>query len=215
MLPSDLNLVFNFQWRRGLIYRILPANALSTLNLKGGLMKARTKFFHGNEKGQTIIESVMCMLVIFLIFFGLLQIFYLSVAQMITDYSAFKSARSASVGFADYIVARAGRVGSLGAAGQWLNRSPNVSLGPSDSIIRDYNQGVRWINYEYWYSFNNSTNTDFGCLIERDMGGMVQATGQFNNYPINFPMSGAFTSSKDLDITANGKVMDSGVFFLE
>jgi hypothetical protein len=47
---------------------------------------------------------MISLMLLCLILFGLLQIVYLSVAQMFTQYSAYKAARAYTVGFADHIV---------------------------------------------------------------------------------------------------------------
>ena len=44
-----------------------------------------------SECGSAMIEAVICMLLICLILFGLLQVFYSAAAQMVTDYSAFRA----------------------------------------------------------------------------------------------------------------------------
>jgi len=176
---------------------------------------ACTKIFHKNEKGQAIIESVMCMLVTFLILFGLLQIFYLSVAQMITDYSAFTSARSAAVGFLNDKVIRNARVASIGASGR-LVMGGAYGLNQDESMwIQDYIGGNRELDYEYWYSANNSTNTSLSLSVDTNSGGMSRSLILFNNYPINFPMKGAFTNADSTDIRAEGGIMNSCVFFTE
>lgn len=167
------------------------------------------------EKGQTIIESVMCMLVICFILFGLLQLFYLSVAQMITDYSAFTSARSAAVGFLNDKVIRNARVASIGASGNLVSGGVSGLNQPESMWIEDYITGTREINYEYWYSANNSTNTSLSLSVEPNSGGMSRSFILFNNYPINFPMKGAFTNADSTDIQAEGGIMNSCVFFTE
>ena len=81
------------------------------------------------ERGSTMIEAVICMLIICLILFGLLQIFYITAAQMITDYSAFRAARSETVGFNEEIVEREGRLKAIAASGRICRRA--VLLGAS------------------------------------------------------------------------------------
>jgi hypothetical protein len=161
------------------------------------------------------------MLVICLILFGLLQLFYLSVAQMITDYSAFTSARSAAVGFADYIVSRNARVASIGASGRLITGDSGYTSNPLSQFqaeyirIQEYLSGLRYIEYEYWFSYNNSTNTSLGLSVNPDSGGLASSTTQFNNYPINFPMKGAFTSAESTDIKADARIISAGSFFIE
>ncbi len=135
-----------------------------------------------HENGSTILESLLCMIIICLVLFGLMQFFYVMVAQMLTDYAAFYTARSKSVGFADYLSDRAGRVASIGASGPIINAIDlqnntgsysTVDLGTSFSnplsqlsyeraTIPEYIQGIRRMDYEYWGTAGDPVSyTDF------------------------------------------------------
>lgn len=50
------------------------------------------------------------MFVIFLVLFGLLQVFYFVIGQYFIDYAAIRGARSRAVGFRDYLIGREVRV---------------------------------------------------------------------------------------------------------
>ena len=86
--------------------------------------KFRRKTEHSAEKrlqrGSAIVEGVISMLLICLILFGLLQIFLLYTTQEFTDYTAFRSARSLSVGFADELTALEVRARALPVSGTVL-----------------------------------------------------------------------------------------------
>ena len=53
------------------------------------------------EHGSAILESFLSMILLGMILFGILQLFQLVLADMVTDYAAFRGARSAAVGFRD------------------------------------------------------------------------------------------------------------------
>ena len=172
-----------------------------------------------NEKGQSIVEAVMCMLLVCLILFSLLQIFYISVAQMFTNYAAFSSARSRSVGFASYLVNRNARVAAIGASGDLITNDGGYDENPLSQFaaeyirIQEYLMGVREIEYEYWETANNDSDTSLGINVTEGVNTVESRVG-FNNYPMDFPMRGAFTESENVDIQATGSVMNYESFYL-
>ena len=176
-----------------------------------------------SQRGQALVESVICMLLICLVLFGLLQVFYLYVAQMVFDYASFATARSSSVGFADYLVSRSSRVASIGASGELLYPQEGVaSLGDPLSQcafekirIPEYLQGISYLNYEYW----NPGNNDLGSMIYytdmRSLDGSLETSVTGSNYPLEMPMREAYTSSKSVDIRGTAGVMDYSSDFLQ
>ncbi|MFA6566776.1 MAG: hypothetical protein WCS96_01055 [Victivallales bacterium] len=115
----------------------------------------------GDARGQTIVESLMCSMIIMIILVGLLQIFHIGVAKLLTDYSAFRTARSSCVGFADYLLDRSSRVGAIGASGKMLETqnsaefsSPMAQFAAEEFMIPEYISGNRWLKYEYWFGEN-------------------------------------------------------------
>lgn len=114
-----------------------------------------------DAKGQTIVESLICSIIIMIILVGLLQIFQIGVAKLLTDYSAFRTARSSCVGFADYLLDRSSRVGAIGASGKMLEAqnstefsSPMAQFAAEEFMIPEYIAGNRWLKYEYWFGEN-------------------------------------------------------------
>ena len=162
------------------------------------------------QRGQAILESTLCMLfVLFLVLFGLLQVYHLAIANLFSDYSAVVAARSSSVGFADYLVERIGRCAAIGASGRLSNPPNNDSNSPlalyqvEKGLIPRYIQGVEWIDYEYWdgdrYNFSHKSGSDStagsaGEEVPRTTIGIQQspngstgtttATAVFNDYPL-------------------------------
>lgn len=199
-----------------------PENLYSKGRQMKYIFKKTAAVLRKREKGQTISEAIMCMLILCLIFFGLLQIFYISVAQMITDYSAFTAARCRAVGFADYLVHRNARVAAIGASGaitypegdaMTYSNSPLQQFGAESIRIPEYISGERWLDYEYWRG-DNDEGTYLGVGISNGIN-TVRATSQFHSYPLDFPMRAAFTNSETVDISGNAQIMDYASYYLE
>ena len=163
-----------------------------------------------DASGQTIVESLMCSMVIMIILVGLLQIFHIGVAKLLTDYSAFRTARSSCVGFADYLIDRSSRVGAIGASGKMLESqnstefsSPMAQFAAEEFMIPEYISGNRWLKYEYWFGENTYAEPYYYGYdttganpvappqttlwnLHSTMGGAVNDSVTFNNYPFPF-----------------------------
>ena len=105
--------------------------------------------------GAAIVESLLAMFVIFLVLFGLLQVFYFVVGQYFIDYAAIRGARSRAVGFREYLIQREVRVNALPASGDivapTLDENSLVDrMIKERSYINSYIGGYRWLEYEYW-----------------------------------------------------------------
>jgi hypothetical protein len=118
------------------------------------------------ENGQAILESILTMMVLLLVLLGLLQIFQLAAAKILTNYSAFRSLRSYVVGFDDYLIRRSARVAAIGASGKITSpdndeySSPLEQFAAEEFMIPDYLSGDRWLEYEYWLG-ENEYDTDY------------------------------------------------------
>ncbi len=126
------------------------------------------------QRGEAIVEGMISMLLLCLVLFGLLQVFYLTVAQMLVQYSAFTAARASSVGIADYLVDRFSRTAVAGASGSILTPpssfSSMVSQAGSETLATyssssdpdawgffpRYHAGVSWLEYEFWAGKNKT-----------------------------------------------------------
>ena len=165
----------------------------------------------GGEAGQAIVETMLTMIILCLLLFGLLQVFQIAVADMLTSYSAFMAGRSYAVGFSaegggqDWrnLVGRAAKVAAIGASGKrvWpdddgytVNNEVDAEIGV---LVPEYIEGRRDLEYEYWYGGNEydyafyragvappSTNFDYTMTEQGD--GMVEAETTFSDYP--FPI---------------------------
>lgn len=155
---------------------------MEAIDIKQSVLKRiKKKFiFRNSESGQTIVESVLTLLILCLILFGLLQIFHLSIAQMLTDYSAFCTARSYSVGFDDYLVGRTSRVAAIGASGHMTYPEDSTSnsalelLAEEEIRIPEYIQGDRWLNYQYWHGNTLEDNEYDSRYWNTDGGGKYE-----------------------------------------
>ncbi|OGV32237.1 MAG: hypothetical protein A2020_14565 [Lentisphaerae bacterium GWF2_45_14] len=191
------------------------------------------------ECGQTILESTLSMLLLCLILMGLLQLFHLYVAQMLTDFSAFYTARSRSVGFADYIVERAGKALVVAASGPRSYPEENTSdegvssssTSADEMMLHEYLSGERWLEYQYWSGQNEYgsewssraevSNTYFTQESSSLNNGLVESTVFFTNYP--FPIFDLMDpdrvwfegTGENTLINATSEVADYSIFYLE
>jgi len=130
-----------------------------------------------SERGATIVESLMCILLLCLIFFGLMQIFQWSMAQMLTEYSSFYAAKANSLGYSHSIVQRASRIAITGASGEDTSAVPTVApynqsnLSSAAEEYMSYAQyGPSGINFEYWEPDNVSNDTPIIEVSYSDAG---------------------------------------------
>lgn len=154
----------------------------------------------GNNKGQTIVENMLCMLIICIILIGFLQIFNIAVAKFLSSYSAYRAARSYSVGFRDFLITRSVRVAGIGASGKIIEPdsqeygSPMSQFASERLMIPEYQSGARWMEYEYWlggntydYNYYNSEvqppETTLNSTSYETGSSTVDMNSNFNNYP--------------------------------
>ena len=183
------------------------------------------------ERGSTMIEAVICMLVICLILFGLLQVFYVTAAQMITDYSAFRAARSETVGFNEEIVEREGKLKAIAASGRMRfpidMTSESTGSYPFSSAIGqfywerlaiiDYMKMRRTLKYEYWhpeYNVNKNHSTSY-TVTSVSQGDTFTAYAKFLDYPWIMPMRGAFVTEGKLNIEGKSELSRQSTMYLE
>jgi len=184
------------------LYRkILSTSGVNTLMLKARFL---IRGMHQSESGQAIVETTLTMIVICLLLFGLLQIFQIAVADMITSYSSFFAARSYAVGFsADgegapwwrQLVRKAAMVRAIPASGKRI--FPEDNENEQNVIWRYLTEHGQWLEYEYWrggneydYIFyrNDVTppTTSFSISPTSDSSYMIEMDTRFYNYP--FPI---------------------------
>lgn len=161
------------------------------------------KILAGKESGQAIVETTLTMIIICLLLFGLLQIFQIAVADMITNYSAFYAGRSYAVGFsADEngpwwrnLVNKAARVRAIPASGKRI--FPEGDANEQDVIWRYLTESGQWVEYEYWWGENEydylfyregvqPPSTHFSITPNETNSFTIDMNTSFSNYP--FPM---------------------------
>ena len=181
-----------------------------------------------NQRGATIVESMICMLLLCMVLFGLLQIFQWTMAKMVCEYSSFYAAKASAYGFADTIVVNAGRVAATAASGQDTG-SDKEPLQYQCSDVTDYRQKLAiraqnymvnsdtTINYAYWQYgqsvgnsavlyiplINNQSPTITATVSVLNMPLLDPGVSIFVKNPNNpeFPEEGQqfwFTSDKDI-----------------
>ena len=196
--------------------------------MKRSEMKKRSSL---NYRGSTIIEAVISMLLICLILFGLLQFFYYAAAQMVTDYAAFRAARSESVGFKDTLVTMEGRMKAISASGRMrvpydmtqdevANQSNTSTIGQyyyERLAIIDYMENRRPLAYEYWApQYNTSQNHETTLTIKSsNMGNSFTEKAVFTDYPWIMPFRKAFVTDGKIDIKGESKMSRHSAQYLE
>jgi hypothetical protein len=157
-----------------------------------------------SESGQAIVETTLTMIILCLLLFGLLQVFQIAVAEMITSYSSFYASRSYAVGFsADgngapwwrQLVNKAARVRAIPASGKRI--FPEGYENEQNVIWRYLTEHNQWLEYEYWrgendydYIFYNRDvtppSTHFSISPNTNTFYMIDMHARFTDYP--FPM---------------------------
>ena len=121
------------------------------------------------EHGSAILESFLCMILIGLILFGILQLFQLALADMIAEYAAFRGARSHVVGFRELFARREALIKSVPASGPMSAPNPYTYPGYSSnptatekSLLRSFMLGEQDVTYSYWKKFKRF-HTNYHC----------------------------------------------------
>lgn len=136
------------------------------------------------------------MFLLFLILFGLLQIFYFAAGTMFTDYAALRGIRSHIVGFREYLVRREVQVNAIGGSGQIVtprvDQSSFAGFATEKSYVNSYLNGYRRLEYEFWNGRSGQTLDSFKGIstpthLEHrvsEEGGLAKLTVQFKNYAL-------------------------------
>ena len=181
-------------------------------------MRTRRK----GERGSAIVETLFSMLLLFMILFGILQLFQLALADMIADYAAFRGARSASVGFRERIAEREALIKSVPASGALVY--PDYSaygdyqfVDSEKELLKNYQQSRQNVQYAYWsgkelyhtnylcpYYGEPMTGTCSNCCHstrvditmrpgDNTVSDEVFFEFKFRKYPLNIPLYDWFT----------------------
>ncbi|UDQ98619.1 hypothetical protein AAEX28_00685 [Lentisphaerota bacterium WC36G] len=154
------------------------------------------------EQGQVVVENLICILLICLIFFGILQLFFMFIADSVVSYGSFTTARSISVGFKPKRAHVAAEISTIPAAGKRLKPINLYDSYANQSalllMVEEYIRGDRTISYEYWRGdnefsdstapFNEERRTYLFMNESEKHGDGVEAEVGFDNYPLAMPM---------------------------
>ena len=194
------------------------------------------------EHGSAILESFLSMILLGLILFGILQLFQLVLADMVTDYAAFRGARSAAVGFRDEYAIREALIKSVPASGSMVtpNRGGYSSwnaVATEQSLLRGYMEGDRHVEYANWVGVDRY-HMNYKCprygeplvggcsLCSRGRNHYVRASAngfdqtmrfrfEFVNYPLDIPLHDWLTGRDSIDISGESELTNHSSAFLE
>lgn len=122
-----------------------------------------------------MVESVMAVLVISLVFFGLFYLSHLLTVKILLSHAAARSARARAVGLNDFMCRKAARVAVTAVAGEcrWptgVGRSTILLRLPRYLLTRDEAEAAGCLDFEYWHSLKvapgekTKVKMDFECL---------------------------------------------------
>ena len=163
--------------RGGLLRRTSPAQTPADGVVSGTQVRAlRACLKRRGEHGAAVLETFLSMLLIMLVLFGALQIFQLALAQMMADYSAFRGARSLSVGFDEDWAIIESKVKAVPASGHIIIPGENhnnkyfvrssLPLATEKILLTDYmEQDDRYkdLSYTMWNGRRAQYHTDYRC----------------------------------------------------
>ena len=161
-------------------------------------------------------ETLLVMLLICLVFFGLMQVFHLAVAQMLADYSAWSATRAHVVGFDEQLTRRSAEVASIGASGKMTRSGSGAGTGVDSvsqqeqfefevSRIPYFIMGELYLEYDHWNTQyeaeqNDGVKDDETHLdIEIDDASLLTSTVKvnFKKYPLMFLTGSSAESRQD------------------
>lgn len=128
------------------------------------------------------------MLLLGFILFGALQLFQLVLADMITDYAAFRGARSASVGFKEEYAFREALIKAAPISGTII--TPDIAsysgfsrnaVETEKSLLTSFMEGTNEMQYAYWIGAEH-VHTNYECphYGERLTSGCKICGGQYD-----------------------------------
>ena len=110
---------------------------------------------------STLVESVMVICVLFLFFFGLLQIMEWFYGFIFCQYSAYYASKGMALGYKDFFTLRAARVAAISISGPFLGH--DVSAGRASDLKYAENYMTRGdssgVWYQYWGTRSNPDDT--------------------------------------------------------
>ena len=196
-------------------------------------------------RNASILESFFALFVLLLILFGVLQLYQFITAAMVTEYAAFRAARSSAVGFSDYLVDREARIKAIPVSGAMVEPYSSKEFGAGQAVaeqnaIERYMIGERYMDYEYWHSkimthksyrcplygkptlgsschFCKITHTDGTNLAvtQHVSGDTTTAEVSFNHYPLTMPLYEIFSKKGNITLTKSAELTNHASIFLD
>ena len=181
------------------------------------------------SRGASIVETLLCFFVLFLVLFGMLHISYFFIGQYFADYAALRGARSRAVGFAEYLVNREAKINAIGASGFLVQPSltgfhtENAQYRSSQfqsekTLIQRFISGARYIEYEYWNGFSPrdpSIRTTFRTQVPSSGGRQTGVTAVFRDYASVDKWVGAMFFRDGIHLQGKTLLTDHSQDFLE
>jgi len=202
--------------------------------MRGGNTYAQRK----GEHGSAILESFLSMILLGMILFGVLQLFQLIVTSMVTDYAAFRGARSAAVGFKDEYAYREAEVKVAPVSGHRIRPNDgNNTLNHDKALLKTYLAGEADIEYSTWKG-KSIYHTDYHCPLYGqplsgtcsvcnlnsyshtdisvwELGDIMKFKFEFVDYPLDIPLHDLFTDNETLDISGEAELTNHSAAYLE
>ena len=197
------------------------------------------------EHGSAILETFLSMILLGMILFGILQIFQLAVTDMVTDYAAFRGARSAAVGFKDEFSFREALIKAAPVSGSLVTPDPSTFAGmrwnsveTEKSLLRGFMEDRNVVEYADWvgveqlhtnykcphYGERLTASCDI-CGSKRNNNHYVRAavngvdtihfSFDFVNYPLNVPLHDWLTGKDSITISGDAELTNHSAAFLE
>lgn len=144
--------------------------------------------FRRRQRGASLLEAMIALCVLFLLFFGLLQIFHWCVAELFCEYAAYYSAKGLALGYRPELAWRSGRVAAIGISGR---REGGDGAGGDERVLaerymtRGDASGVR---YRYWVPRTGSDEPELHLSGRSDPldeeNGIITSTVRLRNAPL-------------------------------
>lgn len=195
-------------------------------------MYARRK----GEHGSAILESFLSMILLGMILFGILQLFQLIVTDMVTEYAAFRGARSAAVGFKDEYAYREAELKVAPVSGHIVRPNDgNNTLNHEKSLLKSYLAGEVDVEYSTWKG-KIRIHTDYRCpdygqplsgfcsicnsssltdISVWELGKTMKFRFEFLDYPLDIPLHDLFTENESIDISGESELTNHSSAYLE
>ncbi len=114
------------------------------------------------------MESMICIILLCLIFFGTMQVFHYAMSKMVEQYAAFNGAKAWTLGYTPRITAKTVRISSMGISGKDYS-SPKMRGLSRESLYHQMQlymtSGTAGVDFEYW-----DNQGGIGCATCGNMG---------------------------------------------